>query len=161
MESNISQVDYFDSSALVKRYLSEMGSFWVQKRCYDVNRIIVTSEISRVEVAAAFSAKLRGQFITQAEYQQVRTQLNQDCQQQYFLIPVDIQCIDKAVELTARQKLRGYDAVHIASAFYYNQILLQNNLSPLIFVTADTEQLQAAQAEGLVTENPLSPNQQA
>ena len=161
MELNISQVDYFDSSALVKRYLSEIGSFWIQQRCYDANRIIVTTEISRVEVAAAFAAKLRGQFITQAEYQQVRTQLNQDCQQQYFLTPVNIQRIDEAVELTARQKLRGYDAVHIACALHYNHILLQNNLSPLIFVTADTEQLQAAQAEGLVTENPLSPNRQA
>ncbi len=159
MESNLSQVDYFDSSALVKRYLSEMGSFWVQKRCYDANRIIVTSEISRVEVAAAFAAKLRGQLITQAEYQQIRTQLKQDCQQQYFLIPVDFQCIDEAVELTARQKLRGYDAVHLACALHYNQILLKNKLFPLIFVTADSEQLQAAQAEGLVTENPLSPNQ--
>ena len=110
--------------------------------------------MSRVEVTAAFSAKLRGQLITIAEYQQIKMQFKQDCQQQYFLIPVDQKCIDEAVELTERQKLRGYDAVHIASALHYNEILLQNNLSPLIFVTADSEQLQAAQAEGLVTENP-------
>jgi len=154
MELELSQIDYFDSSALVKRYLSEIGSFWVQERCYDANRIIITSEISRVEVTAAFSAKLRGQLITIAEYQQIKMQFKQDCQQQYFLIPVDQICIDEAVELTERQKLRGYDAVHIACALHYNQILLQNNLSSLFFVTADSEQLQAAQAEGLVTENP-------
>ncbi|MEK8022067.1 MAG: type II toxin-antitoxin system VapC family toxin [Candidatus Parabeggiatoa sp.] len=104
MESNLTQVDYFDSSALVKRYLSEMGSIFVQKRCSDANRIIVTSEISRVEVAAAFAAKRRGQLITQADYQKMTTQFKQDCQQQYFLIPVDLQCIDEAVKLTGRQK---------------------------------------------------------
>jgi len=37
---------------------------------------------------------------------------------------------------------------------------MESNISQVDY-TADTEQLQAAQAEGLVTENPLSPNQQA
>jgi predicted nucleic acid-binding protein len=158
MEQNISHLDYFDSSALVKRYLSEDGSVWVQERCNDPTRTIVTTEISRVEVAAAFAAKLRGDFITQSEYQQVRTKLRQDCQRQYLLIPVEAQRVDEAIELTARQKLRGYDAVHLACALHFNQILLQNGSSPLIFVAADIELLQAAQAEGLVTENPLSPS---
>ncbi|HEC85092.1 MAG: hypothetical protein DRR08_05665 [Candidatus Parabeggiatoa sp. nov. 2] len=156
MEQNISHVDYFDSSALVKRYLSEEGTDWVKKRCNDSTRTIVTAEISRVEVAAAFAGKLRGNFITQNEYQQIRTQLSQDCQQQYLLIPVEASRVDEAIELTVRQKLRGYDAVHLACALQYNQILLHNGLSPLIFLTTDIELLQAAQVEGLVTENPIS-----
>ena len=71
---------------------------------------------------------------------------------------VETQRIDEAIELTARQKLRGYDAVHLACALYFNQILLQNKLSSLVLVTSDQELLQAAQAEGLITANPLTPN---
>jgi predicted nucleic acid-binding protein len=33
MDQEIGVTDYFDSSALVKRYLAEKGSDWVQARC--------------------------------------------------------------------------------------------------------------------------------
>jgi hypothetical protein len=158
MGLNISDVDYFDSSALVKRYFNEEGSAWVQNRCNELTRTIVFAEIGRVEIAAAFAGKLRGGFITQAEYQQILTDLTMDCQQQYFLILVESSRIDEAIELTRRHKLRGYDAVHLACALHYNQVLLQDGISSLVFVTADMELLQAAQAEGLTTENPLLPN---
>lgn len=158
MGLNINKVDYFDSSALVKRYFSEEGSNWVQNRCNDPLRTIALANIGRVEIAAAFASKLRGGFITQDEYQQAQANLANDCEQQYFLMLVETQRIDEAIQLTARQKLRGYDAVHLACALYFNQILLQNSLSPLVLVTADQELLQAAQAEGLITENPLSPS---
>ncbi len=153
MELNISHVDYFDSSALVKRYFIEEGSVWVQNRCNELTRTIVFAEIGRVEIAAAFAGKLRGGFINQTEYQQAITDLAMDCQQQYFLILIKSSRIDEAVALTKRHKLRGYDAVHLACALHYNQVLLQNGISSLVFVTADIELLQAAKAEGLTTEN--------
>jgi hypothetical protein len=44
--------------------------------------------------------------------------------------------------------------VQLASAKWLNRQLLGVGLPPLIFVSADKELLAAAQAEGLVTENP-------
>ena len=114
----VSSTDYFDSSALVKRYLAELGSAWVQARCNDPDRTIATVELSRVEIAAAFAGKLRGKFITQAEYQEALTKLAADAQKRYHLIPVTSQRVDEAIELTARHKLRGYDAVHLACALH-------------------------------------------
>jgi len=146
--------DYFDSSALVKRYLAERGSAWVQARCNDPARTIVTADISRVEVAAAFAGKLRGKFITQAEYQEARARLAADAQKRYQLIPVISQRVDEAIELTACHKLRGYDAVHLSCALHLNRALLDNGLPPLTFVAADNDLLKAAQAEGLGTANP-------
>jgi len=74
-----------------------------------------------------------------------------------LLIPIEPGRIEEAIELTSRRRLRGYDAVHLACTWWANRLLLQHNLLPLVLVTADLELLQAAQQEGLVTENPLSP----
>ena len=150
----VSGTDYFDSSALVKRYLAETGSAWVQARCNDPARTIATVDLGRVEVAAAFAAKLRGKFITPVEYQAVRSRLAADARKRYQVIPVTSQRVDEAIELTARHKLRGYDAVHLAGALHLNRALLDANLPPLTFVAADNDLLKAAQGEGLATENP-------
>lgn len=70
------------------------------------------------------------------------------------MLPVTSQRVDEAIELTARHKLRGYDAVLLACALYLNRVLLENDLPPLILVAADNDLLQAAHDEGLETENP-------
>ena len=51
---------YFDASALVKRYLTETGSAWVN-RVTDpsAGNSILLAEITRVEVAAALAARHR------------------------------------------------------------------------------------------------------
>jgi len=150
----VSSIDYFDSSALVKRYMAETGSAWVQARCNDPVRTIATVDLSRIEVAAAFAAKLRGKFITQTEYQEARTKLVADAQKRYLLILVTTQHVDEAIELTARHKLRGYDAVHLACALHLNRALLKDDLPSLTLVAADDDLLKAAQTEGLETKNP-------
>ena len=57
---------YLDSSALVKRYLAETGTPWVQAWCADPNQTAAVGEIGLVEIAAAFAGKLRGTHITGA-----------------------------------------------------------------------------------------------
>lgn len=69
-------------------------------------------------------------------------------------MPVGSALIDSAIQLTRRQKLRGYDAIHLACALALNKPLATNHLPPLTFVAADDNLLAAAQAEGLATENP-------
>jgi predicted nucleic acid-binding protein len=56
--------------------------------------------------------------------------------------------------LIEKHGLRGYDAVQLASAILLHRRRQQLGLPPLIFVSADEDLLAAAQAEGLVTENP-------
>lgn len=55
---------YLDSSALVKRYLAEAGTSWVQAWCDDPVQTIAVAEIGLVEIAAAFAGKLRGAHIS-------------------------------------------------------------------------------------------------
>ena len=58
------------------------------------------------------------------------------------------------VQLTSRQKLRGYDAVQLAVALTVNLTLASRQFTPLIFVCADRDLLTAASNEGLPIENP-------
>lgn len=146
---------YLDASALVKRYLAETGSAWIEALCADeLNNAIALAQFGLVETAAAFAAKRRGQFITDSAYESALADLLRDAGERYRLVSVGPALINSAIQLTRRQKLRGYDAIHLACALALNKPLVANHLSSLTFVAADDNLLAAAQAEGLATENP-------
>lgn len=150
-----SRTFYLDASALVKRYLAETGSAWVESLCADeANNAIAIARFGLVETAAAFAAKRRGQFITVSEYETALDDLLRDAGERYRLIAVGSAVIDNAIQLTRRQKLRGYDAIHLACALTLNQPLMSHGLPLLTFVAADDNLLAAARSEGLTTENP-------
>ena len=65
---------YLDASALVKRYLAETGSAWVESVCADEEtNAIAIAHFGLVETAAAFAAKQRGGFITPVDHETMRT----------------------------------------------------------------------------------------
>jgi predicted nucleic acid-binding protein len=145
---------YLDASALVKRYMAETGTAWVESVCADDSHVIAIAQIGLVEVAAAFASKRRGNFITPDEYDNALADLIRDAQARYLLVAVDQTLVDSAIQLTRRQRLRGYDAVHLACALALNKPLVDSGQPPLIFVAADKDLLAAAAAEGLATDNP-------
>ena len=147
---------YLDSSAVVKRYSSELGSAWV-KAITNVRaeHTIMFSEITLAEVAAAFAAKSRAPQGPSVRWRDLALKrFLTDSTDQYNLLGVQREIIDLAVKLTQRQKLRGCDAIHLAAALAANEELLSKKLPPLTFVAADKDLLEAAEAEGLPTENP-------
>jgi predicted nucleic acid-binding protein len=79
----------------------------------------------------------------------------QDCAETFLLLQVDRSVIDQAVELTQSHRLRGYDAVQLATALVANDDLVEQEHSPLVFVASDNDLLAAARAEGLTADNPL------
>jgi hypothetical protein len=145
---------YLDSSALVKRYLVETGTPWVQTWCTDPIETVAVGEIGLVEIAAAFAGKLRGAHITSAEYNGARADLAADARDEYVLVRINRAVVDEAIELTAKHRLRGYDAVHLACALTLNRALVAYSLPSLVFISADDDLLEAAAAEGLATDNP-------
>ena len=148
-------VFYLDASALVKRYTVETGSEWIVGLCHSsTGHLIATARITKAEAAAAFASKCRSGGLSPTHYTQALQDLSHDFKHEYVLVEVDQALIDLAVSLTQRHKLRGYDAVQLASALTLNSVLAQSQMSPLTFVAADDDLLQAAQAEGLATDNP-------
>ncbi len=140
---------------MVKRYVIEAGSSWVEDICDPkTGNVITVVQIGLVEVAAAFASKHRDNFVTQDQYERALVDLIHDAQDQYSLVGIDQRIVDPAIELTHRQKLRGYDAVQLACGCVLNRALLDEDLPPLIFASADNDLLTAARSEGLSTANP-------
>jgi hypothetical protein len=62
--------------------------------------------------------------------------------------------VSQAVALTQNHRLRGYDAIQLATALELNATLNAAGLRTLVFITADIDLSAAAQAEGLVADRP-------
>jgi uncharacterized protein len=145
---------FFDSSALVKRYNSEIGTNWVLKIYRpSSNNLIHIAQITLVEVIAALTrrAKVKSQ---SSGYAKSIKRFDRDIKDRFSVFKIDDSIITQAMKLAVQYGLRGYDAVQLSSALHAEKELSQLNLSPLIFVSADNELNNAAKAEGLNVENP-------
>jgi predicted nucleic acid-binding protein len=148
-------VYYVDSSALVKRYVTETGSDWIQGICDPTaGHVIVVAHIGLVEIAAALAAKTRQGVLPAPVRDGLLRDLQRDGRDQYWLVDVDQNVVARAIDLTRRRKLRGYDAVHLACVIFLQETLLSHDLSTPILLSADQELSAAAQAEGLMTDDP-------
>jgi uncharacterized protein len=148
-------VFFFDSSALTKRYLQETGSTWVATLTDpDAGHFIVVAEITRVEVAAALAARHRAGTITLPERDDLVNLVLRHFDAEYQIVAIEPAITSRAVALTQRHRLRGYDAVQLAAALLANAPLVAADLPALTFVAADHDLVAAARAEGLAAENP-------
>ncbi len=141
---------FFDSSALAKRYLTEVGSAWVGSLMDPASgEVVVVAEATRVEVAAAIAARARAGAITSAERDALVGLLLHHCDTDYQMVTLDAVTVSRAVTLTQQHRLRAYDAIQLATALVAAAVL-----PGIAFVAADNDLLHAAQAEGLAVENP-------
>ena len=146
---------FFDSSALVERYLTEVGSTWVAA-LFDqaIGHTIIVATITPLESAAAIAARHRSGFITQPERDDLVDLLALHFDANYRQVAIGEPVLGRAVELTQRYRLRGYDAVQVATALAVNEQYMAAGLPALTLVSADNDVNVAAQAEGLQAENP-------
>jgi hypothetical protein len=153
---------YFDASAVVKRYVIEPGTSWIRELCGASDEIgagrrhrIFLGEITRVEVAAAFSQKaIRSKEISPRNADDAYKLFLSHLETEYSVVPLASDLLGTAAMLAQRHVLRAYDAVQLALALRANDLLTQNALA-LSFVSGDARLLQAARAEGLTAENPF------
>jgi hypothetical protein len=143
-----------DSSGLVKHYLPETGSAWISSlidattTSGEWRNAVFLSKIGVVEVAAAIAKRHRmGQIANESKANLVTVFLD-DCMECFSTLNLDDIVIGTAVNLTQRHPLRGYDAVHLATALRLSEALTDEALEPLTFVSADKVLCQAAEAEG-------------
>jgi predicted nucleic acid-binding protein len=150
---------YFDTSAVVKLYVSEVGSVWVERIVSqrDENgfaHTIAFVKIGIVEAAAALTRRQRMGDITLPERNQLYTSFMRDSERRYLTLSVSDDLLLLAAELTQRHLLRGYDAVHLAGALKLKQQLIAAHLPELVFVSADEMLCDTARVEDLVAQNP-------
>lgn len=148
---------FLDSSALVKRYISETGSNWVCN-LFDPSLgnqffIAAIAAIAGVEIVSAITRREKNGSINVTGAIAVRNQFKQDFQTEYQIIEISEKIINSAINIAESYALRGYDAVQLASGRELNILCITNGLTRVKFVSADNNLNIAGSGEGLIVEN--------
>lgn len=151
---------YFDTSALVKYYLTETGSRWVSglldARDFRGDWIhkAVTTLLSNVEGICALERAHRGGRIDTVSLESARRRLLLDLRLRYRVLGVNRAVVLRAADLAQDRPLRAYDALQLATALFLNEELAGRCVPVCVFVSADENLLAAARAARLAAENP-------
>jgi len=146
---------FLDSSSVVKRYVSEIGTSWVVNlHKPSSNNIIYVAQITGVEVVSAISRRLRGNKLTQKSADKAIFRSKRDFTKKLRIIRLNDQIISEAMRLSEKHFLRGYDSVQLAIALELEKRFTSQSFSPITFISADNALNSAAQAEALTVDNP-------
>ena len=135
---------YLDASALVKCFVTEIGSAEV-RAVMDAAELVGTVSMTRVEVESAFAKSVRVGLLTDADArlaQATFVALWPDL----IRIHVSDFVVTSASELVWIYGLRAYDAVQLATALFWQRSIGQ----AVVFATYDQKLWQAAQSAGLI-----------
>lgn len=135
-------VVYFDASALLKLVIEEPGRDDVQALAA-VATIAATARVTYPECHAALAAIRRNQRLNQDELLVALAGI-QKIDDRLQVVELDRPLARHAGDLAERHGLRGFDAIHLATA-----LTLQRPRHPVIFATWDRRLHQAAFDAGL------------
>jgi len=136
---------YFDTSALVKRYVDEPGRREVQQLLR--RHECVTSAILPVELRSALRRRVAERTLDGPRVSEILKRVAAD-RAYWTVIEVGAEVLSGADALVSVHPLRTLDAIHVASAQLFAARL---SIADLIFVSADKRQTEAASVIGLMT----------
>lgn len=148
-------VYFFDSSALVKRYITEAGTSWIQMVAMPHTRnTLIIARITWAEVLSALARRQReGTLLPDGVAKAIRA-FRYDIDMQYQVIEIDRKLVEAAGNLVGQHPLRAYDAVQLAALLRVQASFANAKSTSLTFISADDRLLRIAQSEGLLTDNP-------
>jgi predicted nucleic acid-binding protein len=135
---------YFDTSALVKRYVDERGR-------HEVLRLLrrnecVTSAVLSIELQSSLRRRAAEGSIDAGRLQAILEHVAAD-RPYWTLVEVGIDVLAGAETLVAAHPIRALDAIHVASAQLF---AARVSMPDLTFVSANKRQTETADAVGLV-----------
>ena len=135
---------YLDASALVKRYVAEPGAREVAE-AIAAAEVVGTSLISRAETSAAFAKAVRVGALTRQEAASALQVFRSEWPNLVRVQATEV-LVARADELAWELGLRGYDAVHLASA-----LLWQDGMGEQVTVaTFDRQLWEAVERRGMI-----------
>lgn len=148
---------FLDSSALVKRYVTETGSSWVQNLTNPGSgNTLIVARITWVEVLSALSRLQRMQHLASQDVAIALEAFRFDWKTQYQVVELAPSVTQHAGQLVQNHVLRAYDAVQLASALSVAPEFAKLTPNPFTFISADNKLLTIAQVEGLSIADPMA-----
>jgi predicted nucleic acid-binding protein len=136
---------YFDTSALIKRYVEESGR-------QEVMRLLrahtcVVSAVLPIEMRSALRRRMADETLDEKRVSAILKRLAAD-RPFWTVIGVSQEVLASAETLAGEHPLRALDAIHVASAKLFGARLPAPRF---VFVSADVRQTAAAAALGMTT----------
>lgn len=146
---------YLDTSGLIKRYVTEIGSVWMHQLFQpERGHFFITCRLTMPEMYSALARRLREGTVSVTSYTTNVQAFQQDSATAYHYVELTLDVIDLSRQLLEQHPLRANDAVQLASALIANRSLTAAGLEPLTFLSADKRLIGVAVAEGLTGDNP-------
>lgn len=143
-------VYFLDTSTVVKRYIQETGTAWVQAlTAPSAGHALFVVRITLAEMVAAVTRRQRGGLIAAAAAATALADFQYDFVNQYLIVEVTAVLVDRAAALARTHGLRGYDAIQLAAA-----LEVHAQAPSLTLVSADNDLNAATAAEGLLVDDP-------
>jgi len=133
---------FLDTSALVKRYVTEPGSDLVG-RLLRRNVDVAVARITEAEAYAAIARAVRLNVLTTDDRNRAFEQIAEDVATAR-VVEIRRSVVSKVRDLVLRWPLRGYDAIQLSCA-----LRLQSENLAVAFWCADHELANAARGEGM------------
>jgi predicted nucleic acid-binding protein len=148
-------VYFLDTSALVKRYVREVGSSWLTALTdlASGNKCWVAS-LTRVELPAALFRQARMGTLPLAQMTQAAQVFRNELLSLFQVLAVDSAILDRAVSLVEAHPLRAGDAIQLAAALSFRDQNVAQGLPPPSLISADLNLNQAARSEGMQIDDP-------
>lgn len=145
---------FFDSSALVKRYVAEEGREAVNA-LIEGARLIAVSRLAYAEVLSALMRRRAAFDAADAEFA-ARIEAFREDWRGFTVFEMNDEALAQVDRVIEGHRLRGADSIHLSTALWIRKMVSRD----LVLVAADKELLSAAGKERFRTVNPqdISPS---
>jgi len=138
---------YLDTSAFGKIYIEEANTEAMRAIAKDAE-MLASSIIAYAEMRSAFARRRRSRDLSIDDLVRIKSKFEQDWKE-IEALQLDDRTVRRAGELAETYSLRGFDAIHLASAE-----ALRDIFAPITFACFDSDLSRAATACGM----PLLPS---
>ena len=139
---------FFDTSALVKRYYEEPGTETVDTLIEGESTVVISS-LAVVETVSAFRRKYNRDGISELQMNRLLSAFFEEALAEFVILPMDELAFQFSFLLVLEHNLRTLNSLQLSAA-----LTVDTENKPVTFVSADTELVATADANGLTTVNP-------
>jgi predicted nucleic acid-binding protein len=134
---------YLDTSAFVKIYIDEPNAGAIRSAAEN-SEMLATSIVAYAEMRSAFARRHRSGDLSTDDIDRIKSKFEQDWLEVEALL-LDNRTVRRAGEFAESYGLRGFDAVHVASAE-----ALRDVFGPITFACFDADLSRAAGSCGMM-----------
>lgn len=148
-------VYFFDTSAIVKRYVLETGTGWIRTITDPaIGNGISIARITQVECVSAITRRRNTGNLSPADASTALSQFRTDFSHLFEINDITNAIIQTAADYAETHLLRAYDAVQLAVVDDIQTDRLANGFSPITLISADLALNTAAVTLGIPVEDP-------